>query len=169
MDRQRGTLLRMLYSSTSKAQLFGGKFLARLIMGLIQAFILIFVGILFFDLNLGQPILSILNVIIFSTAIAALSIFTGSILKKEDLLIGVSIMIANGFAALGGCWWPMEVVPQSVRTIGMISPAYWAMDAFHKVIFFNKGFGDIALNFIVLLAFAAVFTLLAIKFFKIKE
>ena len=138
-------------------------------MGIIQALILIITGILFFRLNLGNYFLSLLNVLIFSIAIASLSIFIGSVLKKEDLIIGVSILLANIFAALGGCWWPSEIVPQTFQTIGMISPAYWAMDAFHKIIFFNKGLADILLNFIVLLGFTVIFTLLAIKFFKIKE
>jgi ABC-type multidrug transport system permease subunit len=169
MDRRRGTLLRMLFSATTIAQMFSGKFLARLMMGLIQAFILIITGKLFFNLNLGNNFLSLLTIIFFSTAIASLSIFVGSVIKKEDLLIGVSILLANIFAALGGCWWPLEVVPQTFRTIAMISPAYWAMDAFHQIIFFNKGLDEILVNFIVLLSFATLFTLLAIKYFKIRE
>ena len=169
MDRKNGVLSRILFSSASIPELWGGKFLGRLMMGVLQALILIITGILFFGLNLGNYFLSLLNVLVFSIAIASLSIFIGSVLKKEDLIIGVSILLANIFAALGGCWWPSEIVPQTFKTIGMISPAYWAMDAFHQVIFFNKGLADILINFIVLLGFAVIFTLLAIKFFKIKE
>ena len=169
MDRKHGVLSRILFSSASIPELWGGKFLGRLMMGIIQALILIITGILFFKLNLGNYFLSLLNVLVFSIATASLSIFIGSVLKKEDLIIGVSVLLANLFAALGGCWWPMEVVPQTFKTIGMISPAYWAMDAFHQVIFFNKGLADILMNFIVLLGFAVIFTLLAVKFFKIKE
>jgi ABC-type multidrug transport system permease subunit len=168
-DRQRGVLSRILFSSASIAHLWGGKFLARLMMGIIQALILILTGLLFFNLNLGNVFLSILNVLVFSICIASLSIFIGSVLKKEDLIVGVSVLLANMFAALAGCWWPIEVVPETFRTIGMISPAYWAMDAFHQVIFFNKGFGDIYINFVVLLGFTLLFTIPAIKFFKIKE
>lgn len=169
MDRKNGVLSRILFSSASIPELWGGKFLGRLMMGIIQALILIVTGILFFRLNLGNYFLSLLNVLVFSIAIASLSIFVGSVLKKEDLIIGISVLLANLFAALGGCWWPMEVVPQTFKTIGMISPAYWAMDAFHQVIFFNKGLADILINFIVLLGFTVIFTLLAVKFFKIKE
>jgi ABC-2 type transport system permease protein len=169
MDRKHGVLSRILFSSASIPELWGGKFLGRLMMGIIQALILIVTGILFFKLNLGNYFLSLLNVLVFSIATASLSIFIGSVLKKEDLVIGVSVLLANLFAALGGCWWPMEVVPQTFKTIGMISPAYWAMDAFHQVIFFNKGLADILINFIVLLGFAVIFTMLAVKFFKIKE
>ena len=138
-------------------------------MGLLQAFILIITGKIFFNLNLGNNVLALFLIVAFSTAIASLSIFLGSVLKKEDLLIGVSIMLANIFAALGGCWWPIELVPQSIRTLGMISPAYWAMDAFHKIVFFSKGLNDILINFVVLFVFAGIFTFLAIRFFRIQE
>lgn len=167
-DRQRGILTRVLYSSASIPHLWGGKFLARLMMGLIQAAILIVVGKILFTLNLGNWFLSLLNILVFAIAIASLSIFLGSVLNKEDLVVGVSVLLANLFAALAGCWWPIEVVPQTVRTVAMISPAYWAMDVFHQVIFFNKGFADVYINYIVILGFAGVFTFLAIKFFKVK-
>jgi ABC-2 type transport system permease protein len=73
------------------------------------------------------------------------------------------------FAALGGCWWPFEIVPRVFRTLGMVSPAYWAMDVFHQVIFFGKGLETVWPNLLVLLAFTAVFMALALRFFKINE
>lgn len=169
MDRKAGVLTRILFSSVTIGQLFGGKFLGRLLMGLLQAGILIATGLLFFNLNLGNVFLSTLNVVIFAITAAAIGIFVGSVFGEEGIIVGISILLANVFSALGGCWWPIEFVPPAIRTAGMISPAYWAMDVFHKVIFFNKGFSDIYVNFLVLLGFAAVATVLAVKFFKIKD
>ncbi len=168
-DRQRRVLARILYSSASHFELFGGKFLGRLLMGLLQSAILVVAGLLFFRLNLGSVWLSALNITVFTAAMAALSIFVGSVLRKEEVIVGVSVLAANMFAALGGCWWPAEIVPPAFRTLGMATPAYWAMDSFHKVIFFGKGLAGIWPNLLVLLAFAAVFTALALRFFKINE
>ncbi|MCP4152359.1 MAG: ABC transporter permease [bacterium] len=168
-DRKRRVLLRIMYSSASIVELWGGKYLGRLMLGLLQAFILIVTGKLFFGLNLGNTFLSFLTVLIFSMAIASLSIFMGCILSSEDLIEGVSVLLANMFAALGGCWWPIEIVPQTFKTLGMISPAYWAMDAFHKVIFFKGGLAEVYVNYLVLLAFTLFFTILATKFFKLKD
>jgi ABC-2 type transport system permease protein len=168
-DRKKGVLGRILFSATSFAELFGGKFLGRVLMGLLQAAILILTGKLFFHLNLGNILLSCLIIVIFTLAIACLSIFVGSVLHKEEVIVGVSVLAANMFAALGGCWWPAEIVPPAFRTLGMVSPAYWAMDAFHQVIFFGKGFGAILPNLLVLLAFTSVFMILALRFFKIRE
>jgi ABC-2 type transport system permease protein len=168
-DRKKGVLGRILFSATSFGELFGGKFLGRVLMGLLQAAILLITGKIFFHLNLGNILLSCLIIMIFTLAIACLSIFIGSVLHKEELIVGVSVLAANMFAALGGCWWPAEIVPPTFRTLGMISPAFWAMDAFHKVIFFGKGFTAILPNLLVLLAFTSVFLILALRFFKIKD
>jgi len=169
MDRNRGILERIMFSSVTYFQLWGGKLLGRFFLGILQALILIITGKLFFNLNLGNNLLALLVVLSFSFAVATLSILIGSILNKEDLIIGISILMANIFAALGGCWWPIEVVPQGIRTIAMISPAYWAMDAFHKIIFFGKGFPDILLNLVVFSAYSILFGFLSIKYFKIKD
>jgi len=168
-DRKRRVLARILYSSASFAELFGGKFLGRVLMGLLQSAILITAGKLFFHLNLGNIWLSGLNILIFTLAMAALSIFVGSVIRKEEVIVGLSVLAANMFAGLGGCWWPAEIVPPAFRTLGMVSPAYWAMDVFHKVIFFGKGFDAVWPNLLVLLAFTAVFMALALRFFKIEE
>ena len=168
-DRKRRVLARILYSSASFAELFTGKFLGRVLMGLLQSAILIIAGKLFFHLNLGSIWLTGLNILAFTLAMACLSIFVGSVLKKEELIVGVSVLTANMFAALGGCWWPIEIVPPVFRTLGMVSPAYWAMDVFHQVIFFKKGFDAVWPNLLVLLAFTAVFMVLALRFFKVNE
>jgi ABC-2 type transport system permease protein len=168
-DRKHRVLARILYSSASFGELFGGKLLGRVLMGLLQSAILIIAGLLFFHLNLGNIGLAALNVLVFALAMAALSVFVGSVLRKEEVIVGFSVLAANMFAGLGGCWWPAEIVPPAFRTAGMVSPAYWAMDTFHKLIFFNKGFAAVWPNLLVLLAFAAVFTGLALRFFKVQE
>ncbi|MBN2345423.1 MAG: ABC transporter permease [Candidatus Aminicenantes bacterium] len=168
-DRKHRVLARILYSSASFAELFGGKLLGRLLMGLLQSAILVAAGLLLFRLNLGNVWLSSLNIVVFAAAMAALSIFVGSVLRKEELIIGVSMLLANMFAGLGGCWWPIEIVPPAFRAAAMVSPAYWAMDTFHKIIFFGKGFAAVWPNLLVLLGFGAVSTALALRFFKVEE
>ncbi|MBN1196403.1 MAG: ABC transporter permease [Candidatus Aminicenantes bacterium] len=169
MDRQSGILTRIISGPVSRAELWGGKFLGRLLTGLLQAVMLVGLGLLFFKLNLGDPPLSFLIVILFSAAMASLSIFLGSVFRKEEVIIGLAILFANLFAALGGCWWPIEVVPPVIRAVGMAVPAWWAMDAFHQVIFFHKGLETLILHYVVLLAYTALFSFLAIRYFRIRQ
>lgn len=168
-DRKKGVLSRMLFSPLSKGEVFQAKLLGRWGMGLVQALILFVVGRIFFKLDLGSVPLALLVIAVFALAMAALSVFIGSLCRKEDLIIGLAVLLANIFAGLGGCWWPSEIVPPGVRSVAMISPAYWAMDALHKLRFFQGGFGDILPNLGVLLALAAVLGAVAARAFKIRD
>jgi ABC-2 type transport system permease protein len=111
----------------------------------------------------------LLVIAIFALAMAALSVFIGSLCRKEDMIIGLAVLLANMFAGLGGCWWPIEIVPLGVRRVAMISPAYWAMDALHKLRFFQGGLGDILPNLAVLLTLSIVLSVLAGRYFKIRD
>ena len=69
-------------------------------------------------------------------------------------------------AALGGCWWPGEVMPRLAladRGPCAARPT-WAMDAFHALISFGQGFDAVMLPCAVLLGFAALFAALGARF-----
>ncbi len=168
-DRKKGILGRMLFSPLSTGELFQAKLAGRWLMGLIQALMLIVVGKIFFHLNLGNFPLSLLVIAVFSLAMAALSIFIGSLCTKEDMIIGLAVLLSNIFAALGGCWWPNEIVSPGIRKIAMVSPAYWAMDALHKLTFFRGGFSDILPHLGILLALSIVLAIFAGRYFKIRD
>jgi len=168
-DRKKGIMGRMLFSPLSTGGLFQAKLLGRWLMGMMQALILFTVGKIFFKLNLGNIPLSLLVIAVFALAMAALSVFIGSLCAKEDMIIGIAVLLANVFAALGGCWWPIEVVPPAVRQAGMISPAWWAMDALHKLRFFQGDFAAILPHLGILLGLSAGLSLLAAKYFKIRD
>ena len=168
-DRKKGVLGRMLFSPLSTGELFQAKLLGRWLMGMLQALMLFVVGKIFFHLNLGNVPLSLLVIAVFSLAMSALSVFIGSLCTKEDMIIGLAVLLSNVFAALGGCWWPNEIVPQGVRTAAMISPAYWAMDALHKLRFFQGDFSAIAPHLGILLALSIILAVLAGRYFKIRD
>lgn len=168
-DRKKGILGRLLFSPLSPGGLFRAKLLGRWLMGLLQALMLFTIGRIFVGLNLGNVPLALLVIAVFALAMSALSVFIGSVCSKEDLIIGLSVLLANLFAALGGCWWPNEIVPPAVRTVARISPAYWAMDALHKLTFFRGGFADVAPALAVLGTLAVVLTAVAGKAFRIRD
>ena len=69
-------------------------------------------------------------------------------------------------AALGGCWWPMEVVPDFAKMIGSVIPTAWAMSALHQLISFGGGLQQITTELLLLAGFAVVSTVLAARFLR---
>ena len=70
-------------------------------------------------------------------------------------------------AAIGGCWWPLEIAPDFMKTAAHFVPAGWALDALHQLISFGGGFDAIVVPVLVLIGFGTVATLAAAKFFRV--
>lgn len=169
-ERRHGQLERTFLSPATFASILGGKWTSRVILGMIQTVLLFAVGKALFKIYFGPSIPSILLVsLFFCGTISGMSIFFGSIIKKVEILVIFNILVANIMAALGGCWWPIEFVPRGIRNLGFAFPTAWAMDAFHKLIFFGYGFPAILPNIGVLILFTVAFLFLAIKFFRLRK
>jgi ABC-type multidrug transport system permease subunit len=69
-------------------------------------------------------------------------------------------------SALGGCWWPLEIVPSPMREVAFAFPTGWAMDGLHKVMVFGHGAGAVLPNVAALLVMFTVFFFLASRFMR---
>jgi ABC-type multidrug transport system permease subunit len=68
--------------------------------------------------------------------------------------------------ALGGCWWPLEVVSDTMSTIGHFFPTAWTMDALHRLISFGGELSEITQELAVLAGFGVVANFGAARFFR---
>ena len=169
-ERRTGQLERIYLSPASFSSIIGGKWVSRLFLGMIQIILLFLVGKILFRTYLGQSITALfLIALFFCGTIAGMSILLGSVIKKEEVLIVFTILLANIMAALGGCWMPIELFPEGLKRVSFIFPTGWAMDAFHKLIFFGQGLKSILPNIVVLLIYTLVFLIIAVKFFKLRR
>jgi ABC-2 type transport system permease protein len=66
---------------------------------------------------------------------------------------------------LSGCFWPVEVMPETLQKFADFLPQRWALETLTKL---QEGtsFNDLYLNFMILLAFAAAFFLVAVYRFS---
>ena len=90
----------------------------------------------------------------------------GSLTAAEDRVVGICVLASLLLAALGGCWWPLEIGPPMIKIIALCTPNGWAMQALHQLISFGSGFGAVLKPLAVLLAFGAAANLLAARFFR---
>ena len=97
---------------------------------------------------------------------ASSGLLLGSIANTEAQAGGLGALLANVLAALGGCWWPIEVTPQWMQTLQKFLPTGWTMDALHKLISFEAGAAAAVPNVFALLLGAAVVGALAVNRFR---
>lgn len=169
-ERRAGQLERIYLSPASFSSIIGGKWVSRLLLGMIQIILLFLAGKILFKTYLGQSIPALFLVaLFFCGTIAGMSILLGSVIKKEEVLIVFNILLANIMAALGGCWMPMELFPEGLKKVSFIFPTGWVMDAFHKLIFFGQELKSILPNIAILFLYSLFFLILAVRFFKLRK
>jgi ABC-2 type transport system permease protein len=150
----------------SRVQLLGGKILGRFILGLLQYVAVFAVGIVV-GLNFGGDLLALfLTMVIFTLAVTSLSLTLGTRVKSEEQAAGLTNLLGLTLAPLGGAWWPLEIVPEFMRTIGHVSPIAWAMDAYRSLIFENGDLSTILVPLAVLLGFSVVCFGVGVRWFK---
>lgn len=166
-ERQSGTLRRLVVMPITKGSILLGKLLGILFTGLVQMTLLIVVAALFFDVPWGNsPVALALVVLAFALAITSLSMMMAALTRTLAQANALSTVIVLSISALGGAWWPLDIVPGWMQTVGRFSPMSWAMDGFQDIITRGLGITAVLPEAGVLLAFAAVFLTVGIWQFR---
>ncbi|MDE0630224.1 MAG: ABC transporter permease [Caldilineaceae bacterium] len=165
-ERRQWTLQRLMALPLSRAQILGAKIGVYFTLGMIQYFIVFAVGAAA-GMEFGSNPPALLAVMAaFVLCITAVTFALAPWIKSEGQARGLVTLLSLSLAPLGGAWWPLEIVPEFMQTIGHLSPVAWAMDGFQDLIWYNGGFGDVAPEIGVLLAAAAVLFIFGIRGFK---
>ncbi|MFN2302863.1 MAG: ABC transporter permease [Anaerolineales bacterium] len=166
-ERERGTLRRLLVTPTSKAMFIGSTVIGQVLLAMLQMTILILFGILVLKVNWADSPMAIFLIIISSAlAAAALGTMLGTFVKTEAQGNGLSILIGMVMAMMGGCWYPIELFPQVIRTAARILPTTWAMQGFLDIAVRGQGVSGVLLESGVLLGFAVVFFVIGVWRFR---
>jgi ABC-2 type transport system permease protein len=80
--------------------------------------------------------------------------------------VAIGVVAANVMAALGGCWWPIEITPPFMQKLQLAFPTGWTMDALHKLISFGYGPASVLPHILVMLLVTAVLLGVTIKVFR---
>jgi len=158
LERRSGMLRRQATAPLSRRQVFLGKLLGRLLIALAQIVVLVVAGRFLFGVSWGSsPSGLALLLLAYAAAVGSLSTLLGATLRTPEQASAVGWILAMVMAALGGCWWPAELMPDWMRTFSHILPTAWAMDGFHGLITFGHGLNAVLLPSAALFGFAALF------------
>ena len=168
VTRRSGVLKRLLTLPVRRGELVAGQIYGLWLLGAVQIAFLLLVGRLVFDLNLGANLPGVLLVLlVFAWVAAALGVLVGSLLDAPDRVVGVCILTSLLMAALGGCWFPLEIVSESMRTAAHCVPTGWAMDALGQLITFGHGLDAVVTPLFVLIGFGTAATAAAARWFRV--
>ena len=158
IERQTGTLRRILISPTSKATYLFGTIFGQVVMALLQMSLLMGFGTLVLHLNWGHDLAGLALMMVTSAlAASAMGTALGTLVKTPGQANGLSLMLGMVMALLGGCWYPLEMFPQVIQQAVRVLPTTWAMQGLLALVLRGQGLMEVLLPAGVLTGFAAVF------------
>ena len=138
VERRQGILLRLASSPMSRGRIVLAKWGARALLGFTQIMVAMITGTILFKVHWGEHLGAIMLVLAAYASLAALlGLLLGNVARSEGQVIGMGVVASNVMAALGGCWWPIEITPRWSQRIASVFPTGWAMDALHKLMSFG--------------------------------
>lgn len=154
-SRRLGVTRRMLATPTPTWAVLAGEGLGRFGIAVVQAIVIVGVGSLVFGIGWGDTVAVIALVLSFSLLVVGASLIIGAVAPSAEFAGSVGPPIGIALGMLGGCMWPLEIVPEPMVIVGHITPHAWAVDAFLDVMGGGAGLPDIWRELGVLLGFAA--------------
>ncbi|HKL07674.1 MAG TPA: ABC transporter permease [Bacteroidales bacterium] len=175
-ERDEGSVVRLKTMPGSYVTVMFSKIFIYLTVAMLQFILMLMVGIYLLP-AMGLPQLEIGP---HKIALIALAIASGLAATGFGVAIGtiattheqastfgaVSIII---FAALGGIWVPVYIMPHTIRIISEFSPLYWGLNGFYDIFLRNGNIIAVLPEIFKLIFFFAVMLLIAIGYNKINN
>lgn len=166
-ERDWGTLSRLRAMPVAAPSILVGKLLARFAVGVVQMITLLAAGWLVFDVSLGpQPWALLLPTFGIVFAGTAFGLVVAAVASSREAVLPVGSIVIVTMAAVGGCWWPIDLEPRWMRTVALAFPTTWAMDAFNDLMIRRRTFEAALRPTAVMLAYGALYLCVGLTIFR---
>ena len=165
--RRYGIFARALAAPIQARDLILGETLCYLTLALGQALLIVTVGAVLFGVSWGNPFAAAALIGMWALVGTGAGMASGTLFRTPEQASAIGPAVGIAFGMLGGCMWPLEIVPQSVRLIGHATPQSWAVDAWVTLLSRGGGLVDIAGYLAILAGYAlALFTFASMRLRK---
>ena len=166
-ERDWGTFDRLRAMPINAASILVGKLLSRFVVGVVQMVSLLVIGWIAFGISLGpQPwalLLPILGIVFAGTAFG---LVVAAVAPTREAVLPVGSIVIVTMAAVGGCWWPIDLEPRWMRQVALAFPTTWAMDAFNDLMIRRRGYEAALWPTAVMLLYGAAYLTLGVVLFR---
>ncbi len=167
LERQEGTLRRMLSAPIARSQILLGKLTARAILGILQTMMLFGVAGVFLHTHYGSsPFgIALIGLATIFTA-TGLGLLIATLAKTPEQIQGMTTLLLVVMGAISGCLMPRMFLPDSVQKFSLITPHAWALTAYQDLMLRGRPLTAVLPEIMVVVGFGAVFYILALVRFR---
>lgn len=161
-EKENRTFLRLLSAPVSARTYVLSNVAVNVVIMLLQITVTLIVmkNILHIDSGIPYGTMSAALILFALTAIS-LSLLIVAFSKSSAGAGALQNLVITPSCLLAGCFFPMDIMPDTMRKISHFMPQHWLLDMINKL---QQGvpLGSLSLNMAILIAFAVVFALIAI-------
>ncbi|MCO5269005.1 MAG: ABC transporter permease [Brumimicrobium sp.] len=140
-EKNQGTYVRLRTLPVRPIQLMASKIIVYLLVCMIQFYLMLLVSIYIFPL-MDLPALEIegklvyLTIVAFFSGLAAVGfgVLIGTFAKTLEQAAPFGSTSVVVLAAIGGLWFPVYAMSESMQKVASISPMNWGLEAFYNVL-----------------------------------
>jgi ABC-2 type transport system permease protein len=167
-EEVKGTLQRLFTTPTPQSTILGGKFLAGVLMIIVQITVLMLFGNLVFNIDWGRLVTLLPVVVAMTLTAATFGIFLISLVHTErqaGLMIGGVVTIMGMLGMLPIFVFSMPNPPLIVNTLSHLVPQGWAVEGLQIAMEGGQP-ADVIANALVLLVWAVAFFVIGVLRFR---
>jgi ABC-2 type transport system permease protein len=153
--RRLGLSDRMFASPAGATTILLGEATGRFLIAVGQAVLIVVGAIVLFRVEWGNLPAVLTIILVFSLAGTGAAMLMGALFSNAEQATAVAPPLGIALGMLGGCMWPLEIVPVPLQVVGRLTPHAWAMDALGRVLDAGAGIGGVLGPLAVLAAYAA--------------
>lgn len=166
-EKREGTFTRLVAAPIGRSVVLAGKLIPYYLINVLQIAIMMAASALLFKMVFGR---SASGLVVTSLALAAcatsLGILISALASTEAQASSLTVLLLLMLSALGGCFVPRFLMPPALKTIGLITPHAWALDAYQDLIVRGYGLTDVMPKVGVLAGFALIFFVVGVRRFR---
>jgi ABC-type Na+ efflux pump permease subunit len=169
-EREWGTLERLRSMPAPMSALLVAKLAARIVVGVLQMMLLFAVGRIAFGISLGpEPWALLLPTVGIVFAGTAFGLVVAGLARTREAVLPLGSIVIVTMAAVGGCWWPIDLEPRWMRSLALGLPTTWAMAAYNDLMIRRQTFVAALRPTAVLLAHGVVYLAIGLWLFGRRE
>ena len=166
-ERETGELARLFMTPTSVSTVIGGKIVAKLLIELVRAIILILMAILLFHVSIkGGVLQTFLVLVVGGLCFVGFGMMLSARTSTQEDYVQLVMPFSMPMMFISGVFYPIETMPWILQKIAYIFPLTYLNDAMRGVMLKGQTLGDVWLDLAVLLGFTALFFILGVKRFN---
>jgi ABC-type multidrug transport system permease subunit len=166
-ERDWGTFDRLRSLPVGLGSVLAAKLVARFAVGIAQMLLLFAVGRAAFGVSLGpQPWALVLPIAGIAFAGAAFGLVVAAVAPSRESVLPVGSAVVVSMAAMGGCWWPIDLEPRWMRRVALAFPTTWAMDAFNDLMIRRRDVSRALIPTAVMAGYGLLYLAVGIALFR---